>query len=110
MSGPAPRGPAPGATALALAARALAQVTDDGCTAELALARLDVPEKERAAVRAILSGTLRWYLRLAPAVDVLLQRGQSMHGLVRAVLVAGSSAPSMPAVDQIIGPTTRRRR
>lgn len=73
--------------ALALATRALAMVTEDGCTAELALARVEVPPQERAAVRAILSGTLRWYLRLAPAVDALLQRGQTMHGLVRAVLV-----------------------
>ena len=81
------RGPAPGSTALALAARALSQVVDEGCTAELALARADVPPQDRAAVRAILSGTLRWYLRLAPAVDALLQRGQTMHALVRAVLV-----------------------
>jgi len=80
-------GPAPGATALAFAARALAQVVDEGYTAELALARLDVPQPDRAAARAILSGTLRWYLRLAPAVEELLQRGQTMHGLVRAVLV-----------------------
>jgi 16S rRNA (cytosine967-C5)-methyltransferase len=85
--GPAQRGPAPGSTALALAARALSCVTDEGCTAELALARVDAPPHERAAARAILSGTLRWYLRLAPAVDALLQRGQTMHVLVRAVLV-----------------------
>ena len=81
------RGPAPGSTALALAARALSHVVDEGCTAELALARADVAPQDRAAVRAILSGTLRWYLRLAPAVDALLQRGQTMHALVRAVLV-----------------------
>jgi 16S rRNA (cytosine967-C5)-methyltransferase len=62
-------------------------VVDAGNTAELALARADVPLQERPAVRAILSGTLRWYQRLAPAVDVLLQRGQSMHAMVRAVLV-----------------------
>ena len=85
--GRAQRGPAPGSTALALAARALSLVVDEGCTAELALARADVPPQERAAVRAILSGTLRWYLRLAPALDALLQRGQTMHSLVRAVLV-----------------------
>jgi 16S rRNA (cytosine967-C5)-methyltransferase len=84
---PGARGPAPGSTALALAAQALSYVVDAGCTAELALARADVPPQDRAAVRAILSGTLRWYLRLAPAVDALLQRGQTMHALVRAVLV-----------------------
>jgi 16S rRNA (cytosine967-C5)-methyltransferase len=81
------RGPAPGSAALALAALALSHVIDEGCTAELALARADVPPHDRAAVRAILSGSLRWYLRLAPAVDALLQRGQTMHPLVRAVLV-----------------------
>jgi 16S rRNA (cytosine967-C5)-methyltransferase len=72
---------------MALVARALSQVVDAGSTAELALAHADVAPPERAAVRAILSGTLRWYLRLAPAVDALLQRGQTMHPLVRAVLV-----------------------
>jgi 16S rRNA (cytosine967-C5)-methyltransferase len=87
MNASAQRGPAPGSTALALAACALSHVVDAGNTAELALARADVPLQERPAVRAILSGTLRWYQRLAPAVDVLLQRGQSMHALVRAVLV-----------------------
>jgi 16S rRNA (cytosine967-C5)-methyltransferase len=87
VPGPAVRGTAPGATALALAARALALVVDDGCTAETAQARVDPPLPERAAVRAILSGTLRWYLRLAPAVEALLQRGQTMHPAVRAVLV-----------------------
>jgi hypothetical protein len=80
-------GDPPRATALAIAARALALVVDDGCTAETALARVDPPLPERAAVRAILSGTLRWYLRLAPAVEALLQRGQTMHQAVRAVLV-----------------------
>ncbi|MEO8308340.1 MAG: 16S rRNA (cytosine(967)-C(5))-methyltransferase RsmB [Pseudomonadota bacterium] len=85
--GSAQRGFAPGATALALAARALSFVLDDGCTAEVALIRADVPPQERAAVRAILSGTLRWYLRLAPVLDALLQRGQTMHAQVRAVLV-----------------------
>jgi 16S rRNA (cytosine967-C5)-methyltransferase len=87
QGGSAQRGPAPGSTALALAARALSYVLEEGCTAELALTRADVPAHERAAVRAILSGTLRWYLRLAPVVDALLQRGQTMHAMVRAVLV-----------------------
>jgi 16S rRNA (cytosine967-C5)-methyltransferase len=80
-------GPAPGATALANAARGLVLVIEGGCTAENAMLRLEVSPQDRAAVRAILSGTLRWYLRLAPAVDTLLQRGQTMHVLVRAVLV-----------------------
>jgi 16S rRNA (cytosine967-C5)-methyltransferase len=80
-------GPAPGATALAAAARGVVLVVEGGCTAENAMARLEVPSQDRAAVRAILSGTLRWYLRLVPTVEELLQRGQTMHVLVRAVLV-----------------------
>jgi 16S rRNA (cytosine967-C5)-methyltransferase len=80
-------GPAPGAAALAAAARALVLVINEGCTAELALARVEAAPADRAAQRAILTGTLRWYLRLAPAVEALLQRGQTMHDLVRAVLV-----------------------
>jgi 16S rRNA (cytosine967-C5)-methyltransferase len=78
---------APGATALAAAARALdAVVRDGGCTAEVALQDIQVEAADRAAVRAILSGTLRWYLRLAPAVEALLNPGQRMPPLVRAVL------------------------
>ncbi len=100
------RGPAPGATALAAAARALlAVVRDGGCTAETALQSLQIPPHERAAVRAILSGTLRWYLRLAPMVDGLLQPGQRMHELVRAALTVAlhqieySRAPPASAVN-----------
>ena len=81
-------GHAPGADALAAAARALSFVADDGCTAELALQRLDLRPADRAAVRAIHSGTLRWYLRLAPLLDSLLQPGQQMAPRVRALLLS----------------------
>lgn len=82
------RGVAPGATVLAAAARALdAVVRDGGCTAEAALREIPVDAADRAAVRAIHSGTLRWYLRLAPAVEALLNPGQRMPPLVRAVLI-----------------------
>ena len=78
---------APGATALASAAAALeAVVCEGGCTAEEALQRVAPRPEDRAAVRAIHTGTLRWYLRLAPALDALLKPGQKMHPLVRAVL------------------------
>jgi 16S rRNA (cytosine967-C5)-methyltransferase len=78
---------APGATVLAAAARALdAVVRDGGCTAEVALRQQDIPTAERGAVRALHSGTLRWYLRLAPLVEALLKPGQRMAPQVAAVL------------------------
>ena len=78
---------APGATAMAAAARALDAVAGErGCTAEVALRDLDLDPADRSAVRALHSGTLRWYLRIAPLVDALLEPGQQMAPLVRAVL------------------------
>lgn len=96
---------APGATALASAAEALAAVLESGCTAEVALQRVASRPEDRAAVRAILTGTLRWYLRLAPTLDALLKPGQVMHPLVRTVLCAAlhqleySRAPAASAVN-----------
>jgi 16S rRNA (cytosine967-C5)-methyltransferase len=64
---------APGAETLAHAALAVHAVVHEGRSADAALegahARID-----RAAVRAIALGTLRWYLRLAPALEPLLNR------------------------------------
>jgi len=81
-------GVAPGATALAAAAQALeAVVREGGCTAETALQQVQVAPSDQAAVRAIHTGTLRWYLRLAPVVEALLQPGQRMPPLVRALLI-----------------------
>jgi len=78
---------APGAAAMAAAARALdAVVRDGGCTAEVALRELAIDPAQRGVVRALHSGTLRWYLRLAPLVDSLLASGQRTAPLVRAVL------------------------
>jgi 16S rRNA (cytosine967-C5)-methyltransferase len=72
---------------MAAAARALeAVVRDGGCTAEVALRDINVDAADRGAVRALHSGTLRWYLRLAPLVDALLEPGQRMSPLVRATL------------------------
>jgi 16S rRNA (cytosine967-C5)-methyltransferase len=72
---------------LAAAARALdAVVRSGGCTAEVALQKLTTDPAERSAVRALHSGTLRWYLRLAPLVDALLEPGQRMVPQVAAAL------------------------
>jgi 16S rRNA (cytosine967-C5)-methyltransferase len=63
---------APGAPALAAAARAVDEVIRCGHSADAVLAGL-ANAPDRAAVRAITLGTLRWYLRLAPAVEELLE-------------------------------------
>jgi 16S rRNA (cytosine967-C5)-methyltransferase len=64
---------APGAETLGHAALAVHAVVHEGRSADAALeaanARID-----RAAVRAIALGTLRWYLRLRPAVAPLVSR------------------------------------
>jgi len=97
---------APGASALAAAAQALdAVVREGGCTAEVALQQVQVEAADRAAVRAIHTGTLRWYLRLAPLVETLLQPGQRMPPAVRAVLTCAlhqleySRAPAASVVN-----------
>ncbi len=90
---------------MASAAQALDIVVRDGCTAEEALQRVEFQPADRAAVRAIHSGTLRWYLRLAPVLDALLKPGQDMHPLVRAVLCCAlyqieySRAPAATVVN-----------
>jgi 16S rRNA (cytosine967-C5)-methyltransferase len=52
----------------------------------------DALPKEAAgsAVRAIALGSIRWYLRLAPAVAPLLARPAGVAPLIRALLVAGA--------------------
>jgi len=87
VNAPARATHAPGSAAMAGAARALALVIEEGRTAEDALLRVQIPAAEAAAVRAIHTGTLRWYLRLAPLVDALLQPGQRMAPAVHALLV-----------------------
>jgi 16S rRNA (cytosine967-C5)-methyltransferase len=106
MSVQAKTGFAPGATALASAAEALVAVVGEvGCTAEEALQRVSPRPEDRAAARAIHAGTLRWYLRLAPALESLLKPGQDMHPLVRAVLCTAlyqleySRAPAASVVN-----------
>ena len=82
-------GPSPGAMSLTEAARALASVASAGQSSDKALAAFqDSPN--RAAVRAIALGSLRWYLRLAPALDLLLDRPGKITPEIRALLVAGA--------------------
>ena len=59
---------APGAEALAAAARAVLRIASEGRSAEDALGAFE-HSPERAAIRAITSGTVRWYLRLLRALE-----------------------------------------
>src|SRR5262249_58264300 len=76
---------APGAPALAGAARALQAVTERGLSADAAL-----KDAESSAVRAIALGSTRWYLRLAPALKPLVSRPRGLAPPGRALLVAGA--------------------
>jgi 16S rRNA (cytosine967-C5)-methyltransferase len=81
---------APGAETLAEAVRAIARVAHEGQSADDALAAAE-PRPDRAAVRAIALGTLRWYLRLAPVVAGLVARPPAeLEPLLRVLLVAGA--------------------
>lgn len=80
---------APGAPALAAAARAIDAVVTDGRSADAALTAAEA-SPERAAVRAITLGTVRWYLRLAPAVEMLLSRPEGVATAVRALLAVAA--------------------
>jgi 16S rRNA (cytosine967-C5)-methyltransferase len=64
---------APGAETLANAALAVHEVVNQGRSADQALEAAHA-RTDRAAVRAIALGTLRWYLRLAPALEPLVNR------------------------------------
>ncbi|HEX6395780.1 MAG TPA: 16S rRNA (cytosine(967)-C(5))-methyltransferase RsmB [Steroidobacteraceae bacterium] len=64
---------APGAETLAQAALAVHAVANEGRSADVALESAHA-RTDRAAVRAIALGSLRWYLRLAPALQSLLNR------------------------------------
>jgi 16S rRNA (cytosine967-C5)-methyltransferase len=64
---------APGAETLAAAARAVHEVRHGGRSADVVL-EAAAERVDRAAVRAIALGTLRWYLRLEPAIAPLLNR------------------------------------
>ena len=78
----------PGAQALAEAARAVAAVVR-GRSADEALATSDSSPR-RPAVRAIALGTMRWYLRLRPAVDGLLSSPGTLAREVHALLITAA--------------------
>ena len=75
----------PGARTLAEAARAVAAVVQ-GRSADEALAAADA-SPGRSAVRAVALGTMRWYLRLRPAMDALLNRPEALARDIHALLV-----------------------
>lgn len=81
---------APGAETLAQAALAVHAVVHQGRSADAALeaaqARVD-----RAAVRAVALGTLRWYLRLAPSLEPLLSRPFAELSPQLAALLVGAA-------------------
>ena len=70
---PSARPPGTATLVLASAARAVAAVLGEGLSADVALAA-EPQDLRRGAIQAVTLGTLRWYLRLAPAVMPLLAR------------------------------------
>jgi len=64
---------APGAETLAQAALAVHEVVHQGRSADQVFEAVQA-RTDRAAVRAIALGTLRWYLRLLPALEPLVSR------------------------------------
>ena len=84
---------APGAPALAAAARVVEAVAHRGQSADGALAAMNRRARgspEESAVRAIALGTLRWYLRLLPALEELLERPAAVAPPVRALLAVAA--------------------
>ena len=71
------------------AARALTAVATVGQSSDKALAAFQ-ESPNRAAVRAIALGSLRWYLRLAPALEALFDRPGQVAPEVRALLIASA--------------------
>jgi 16S rRNA (cytosine967-C5)-methyltransferase len=83
-------GLAPGAGTLAAAVQAVSAVAHEGRSADVALLDADT-RTDRAAVRAITLGTLRWYLRLAPAVARVVARPtDDLAPALRALLVTAA--------------------
>jgi len=76
----------PGAPPLAAAARVVAAVAS-GESADAALAEI---ETGRPVVQAIALGTIRWYLRLLPAIERLLSRPAQVAEPLRSLLVCAA--------------------
>jgi 16S rRNA (cytosine967-C5)-methyltransferase len=80
---------APGAPALADAARAIVSIVVEGRSSDAALAPFE-SSPQRAAIRAITLGSVRWYLRLVPAVEMLLTKPKGLVDPLHALLVASA--------------------
>lgn len=81
---------APGATTLAAAAGVVEAVVHRGRSADEVFGSIEA-RADRAAVRAIALGTLRWYLRLAPAIERLLTRSTTrMAPALHALLICAA--------------------
>jgi len=80
---------APGACALSGAAKALSCVAFEGRSSSVALAAFE-RSADRAAIHAIALGSVRWYLRLAPATESLLSRPRGTPDEIRCLLVAAA--------------------
>jgi 16S rRNA (cytosine967-C5)-methyltransferase len=76
----------PAASVLAAAAHALAAVAFTGRSADDVLGRDVVPSAQRAAIRAVTLGSLRWYWRLE-AIATTLIAGKPLSPPLRALLV-----------------------
>lgn len=81
------RSPGEGTAALVAATRVVDAVVGEGRSAEDALDA----QQGGPAVQAIALGTLRWFQRLSPAFDSLLDRpGADTQGIVKALLVTAA--------------------
>jgi len=80
---------APGAPALADAARAITSIVGDGRSSDVALAPFD-ESAHRAAIRAITLGSIRWYQRLSPAIAPLLTHPKGVAAQLHALLIAAA--------------------
>ncbi len=80
---------APGAAALACAAQVVEAVAEQGRSLDAALDEFG-QGSDRPAVRAIATGTVRWYLRLTPALARLLARPRDLATPVRALLACAA--------------------
>lgn len=74
---------------MSAAARAVHAVLADGCAAEQALAQ-HTGGAPRGPVQAVALGTLRWYLRLAPAVLPLAGERNRLEPILRALLAVAA--------------------
>jgi 16S rRNA (cytosine967-C5)-methyltransferase len=78
---------APGAMPLADAAAVVCKVVFGGHSADFGTLERS---SRGAVVRAIALGSIRWYLRLAPAIERLLTHPQAVQNEVRALLVTSA--------------------